>query len=288
MEDTWTKLLESLGKYAILLSVTYLYIFVCAFSYHSFEGFDISNHENQLKLNAVQHFLLNSNIDVKTHSQDYLKGYEKAVYIEKQWKSKHSFNSITKSYVFVLTTHATLGIEKNMKLHNWKSKLLFIFTVPLGIFLYFLSVHYTVKTFASHLSISVMLIWREEDRSWTDKQRESFVSLKLLTTAFVLFFILWFVLGIICLIDGNSYLTELHYTMMILFKISCVDDFLQKEIANENIYAVVITLIYFTCSVFGYLFIYCSVGYFYNHSIKQFESLLWEEKQYQSIKTSES
>lgn len=95
----------SMVRLITIVCFVHFYIFLCAFAYNHFEGFD----GDAQAFEKVKTFLLDAYIERRTNKTLYLLQYQKAVREEVYWKGRHEFNSIYNSYLFVLAAYTTLG-----------------------------------------------------------------------------------------------------------------------------------------------------------------------------------
>lgn len=118
MKKPFVDIILSSAKYVIIVLIPHLYMILCAVVYHEIEGYDAVKHPR----NQVENFLLSNRIDRKANTTEYLNNFKLALKQDEYWKTRNLFNSIAKSYTYVLSLCTTIGrILKSLCALNFSS-----------------------------------------------------------------------------------------------------------------------------------------------------------------------
>ena len=105
MKKPFVDIILSFAKYLTIVLIPHLYMVLCAVAYHEIEGCDAVKHPP----NQVEHFLLNNGINREANTTEYMNNFKLALKQDEYWKTRNLFNSIAKSYIYVLSLFTTTG-----------------------------------------------------------------------------------------------------------------------------------------------------------------------------------
>ncbi|XP_057316421.1 uncharacterized protein LOC130657453 [Hydractinia symbiolongicarpus] len=255
----------SVVRLITIVCFVHFYIFLCAFAYNHFEGFDA----DAQAFEQVKTFLLDAYVERKTNKTLYLLQYKKAVREEVYWKGRHEFNSIYNCYLFVLAAHTTLG-NRRMTIQTWKGQLLYVFSAPIGVIFYYIMIHTIAMSSMKILKAAVTAIYRMEDRQLTDGQREIFTKVKVAIASFLMAIVFVLIFGLMSLLDGNTYLNDIYYITNMLLTINSSIYFIFND---SHVNVVLATSISFVCLLFAHLTILSLVQLFQTHRWRKLADL---------------
>lgn len=256
----------------VLIITTHLYIFICAIAYTKLEAYPHSNTE------TVNSFL--SNLKSGQYKDDslteVLEKYQSVKKHEDEQLQREWFRNFPKTFVYVLAAHTTLG-NRHMNVNSKNAQLFYFFTVPFGVLLYYLMIHFVATRLARIIYNAVILVWRREDDSLSDKERDIFERLKLSFSVLTLTIIFIGLLASISLLEDQPYITELVQIIDIVYTITSSVDFVFYELNDDSYNAALSTMIYFFIILSAYLTSYSIITIFTHHEARDVFGFIFGE-----------
>lgn len=198
----------------------------------------------------------------------------------------HSITSLCLRKIQNFLLWFVLG-NRHMNVQTIEAQIFYIFTVPLGVILYYIMIHYLGKRFLKLVEESCMLVWRREDDDWNDRQRDIFVRLKVSGAMFLYTMFLMFCLSLVSIIQNHHVVTELVYIVDIFLTVSSSENFVLYKLSNDDLNAFVTTVSYFVCILFAYSTSFTVGTLFHAHSCKDIFSFIAGDRMYDYLQSEE-
>ena len=175
--------------------------------------------------------------------------------------------------------------NRKIFVQTWEAQLFYIFTVPIGVLMYYCMIHTISIKLVGCIQSSVMLIFRFEDKKWPDKQRDLFEKTKVMIAAFALTIIFIFSLSLVSIVDSNRYLTEMYYIIDIMLTVSSNENFIKLYDTHLITNGLLSTLVYFACLFVTYIMMYTMINLLTNHSWMYILSIIRSDNAYSELST---
>ncbi|XP_057311527.1 uncharacterized protein LOC130649289 [Hydractinia symbiolongicarpus] len=247
------------AKITVWICLAHFWIISCSIIYVTLEGYDKSTYsDDELDKFFVKTFSKQTNRFSRSNTKlykEFKRRYNEIIDKSQYWKHRKKFNDISKVYLFVLSTHTTVG-SYGLKLQTWKGQLFYFFTAPIGVLLYLIMCHVIVVELFEVFAYCAVTIFKRESNGWTMDERDLYEKLKVVAISAVMLMLIVFLFALMTLFNHDTYLSGLVAMLNLIMTVDSNTDFVSFQDWEHHIVAFVMSFVYFISMLSIYLLVY--------------------------------
>lgn len=135
-------------------------------------------------------------------------------------------------------------------------RLLYVLALPIGLLFYAIMLHNMAIEVFEVYAYAAVSIFPKKFTMWTIDQRELYEKIKVTFLAFVTLLLIILILGVVAILNFESYLSGVYSTLNLVFTIEAPENLIIYEDWNGNVVALILTIIYLFSLLFIYMILY--------------------------------